>query len=210
VAKRCGFTQNYSLSSLNKTVGYENRGSVSSRDSGGSVKGRRVSQLMFLTAVMHAGRYQEMPATSIYKSQRKNWTKEGGAKIQREEECKEEKKRERREYSGKFRRVKHKGRPHDDIEIEEQRNDSRRNWTAKPKRQRQQGRLTPPSVSFLQKQVCSFPFFVTINTCLSKKTKRNRRWKKAKDRHFIFALLITRGLRFCYLQKQRMNSAKVL
>jgi len=68
VAKRCGFTQNYSLSSLNKTVGNKNMGSVSSRDSGGAAKGRRVSRLMFLTAVMHACRYQEMPATSIYKS----------------------------------------------------------------------------------------------------------------------------------------------
>jgi len=31
------------------------------------------------------------------------------------------------------------------------------------KTQRQQGRLTPPSVSFLQKQVCSCPFFATID-----------------------------------------------
>jgi hypothetical protein len=68
------------LSSSNKTAGYKNKGNVNSRDSGAAVKGRRVSRPMFLTAVMHAGRYQETPATSSYKSQRKNRTKEGGQK----------------------------------------------------------------------------------------------------------------------------------
>jgi hypothetical protein len=67
---------------------------------------------MFLAAVMHAGRYQETPATSGYKARGR--TEPGGAETQREGECKEEKKRERREHSGKFRRVKHKGRPHED------------------------------------------------------------------------------------------------
>ena len=76
VAKRCRFTKNYSLSS----AGNKNRGSVSSRDSVAAVEGRRVSRLMFLAAVMHAGRYQETPATSGYKSQRKNRTKGGGQK----------------------------------------------------------------------------------------------------------------------------------
>jgi hypothetical protein len=51
----------------------------------------------------------------------------------RQEGTREEKEEQRREHSGKFRRVKHKGRPHMDIETEEQRNGSRRNRTAKPK-----------------------------------------------------------------------------
>jgi hypothetical protein len=49
----------------------------------------------------------------------------------------EEKEEQRREHSGKFR--KHKGRLHEDIETEEQRNDSRRNRTAKPKRKDSRG-----------------------------------------------------------------------
>jgi len=69
---------------------------------------------------MHADRYS-VPATTKGKrlEEREKRTRQGGTR--------EEKEEQRREHSGKFRRVKHKGKPHEDIETEEQRNGSRRN-----------------------------------------------------------------------------------
>jgi len=104
----------------------------------------------FTTTMMHVDRYSILATTKVkhlhplaIKARGCTALKEEKSKetaeIQREEECKEEKKRERREHSGKFRRVKHKGRSHDDIETEEQRNNSRRNRTVKPKHKDSRG-----------------------------------------------------------------------
>jgi hypothetical protein len=46
---------------------------------------RRVSRLMFLTAVMHATVTKRMLASSSYKSQRKNRTREGEKRNERGE-----------------------------------------------------------------------------------------------------------------------------
>jgi hypothetical protein len=78
----------------------------------------------------------------------------------------------------KTRRLKRKGRLHEEIETEKQGETERRS-----KAHRQQGRSAPPSVSFLQ--VCSFPFFVKIDACLSIETKGKQKTKeKLKDHHF--------------------------
>jgi len=61
----------------------------------------------------------------------------GGEKKNETGETREEKEEQRREHSEKFR--KNKRRAHEDIETKEQRNSSRRNRTAKPKRKDSRG-----------------------------------------------------------------------
>jgi len=55
-------------------AGNEDGGGVSSKDNGAAIKERHVSRRIFLTTMMHAGRYYVpaiTPVSSSYKSQRK-------------------------------------------------------------------------------------------------------------------------------------------
>jgi hypothetical protein len=108
--------------------------------------------------------------------------KEGGEKqanrMEAEDTVKQRTYHHHRLHLLETRRLKRKGRLHEETETKEQGETERRS-----KAHRQQGRSAPPSVSFLQ--VCSFPFFVKIDACLSRETKgKQKRKEKLKDRHF--------------------------